>query len=194
MSLLGCTLVAYHGRVIIPESLREDLVDWYHQNLVHPGPERQFKTMRQALYWLSMETFIAKQLKTCLVCKRAKVHGGKQDYGLLPPRSLKTVNPWDLVHVDLIGPYDGDGYGITMIDHATRWLEIGVQPDKESRTTAESFDRGWLCRYPRPRQVIHDTGPEFTGNEFQELLKSYGIEAKPITVKNSLFANAFTWN
>ncbi|OWY98511.1 Pol Polyprotein [Phytophthora megakarya] len=81
MSLLGCTLVAYHGRVIIPESLREDLVDWYHQNQVS---ERQFKTMRQALYWPNMETFIAKQLKKCLVCKRAKVHDGKQDYGLLP--------------------------------------------------------------------------------------------------------------
>ncbi|OWZ04540.1 LOW QUALITY PROTEIN: hypothetical protein PHMEG_00023540 [Phytophthora megakarya] len=72
-----------------------------------------------------------------------------------------------------------------MIDQATRWLEVGVQPDEESLTTAESFDREWLCRYPIPRKVVHDQGPEFTGEEFQELLRSYGITAKPITAKNS---------
>eukprot|EP00644_Phytophthora_capsici_P005341 jgi/Phyca11/96236/e_gw1.1.1686.1 len=71
-----------------------------------------------------------------------------------------------------------------MIDQATRWLEVGVQSNKESLTTAESFDREWLCRYPRPRKVIHDKGPEFTGKEFQELLRSYGIKAKTITAKN----------
>ena len=68
-----------------------------------------------------------------------------------------------------------------MIGQATRWLEVAVQPNKESITTAESFDREWLCRYPRPRQVVHDQGLEFTGEEFQELLRSYGLKSKPIT-------------
>ncbi|KAG6611400.1 Pol Polyprotein [Phytophthora cinnamomi] len=183
MPLLGCTLVAYQKRVIVPDSLRDDMIGWYHQNLGHPASERQFKTMRHTLYWPSMETTITKYIKKCITCKRAKVHGGKQDYGLLPPRTMKTVNPFDIVHVDLIGPYEGF-YGITIIDQATRWLEVGVQPDKESLTSAESFDREWLCRYPRPLQVVHDKGSEFTGEEFQELLRSYGIKAKPITTKN----------
>ena len=93
------------------------------------------------------------------------------------------MNPWDVVHVDLIGPYDGY-YGITIIDQATRWLEVGVQLDQNILTTAESFDCEWICRYPRPVQVIHDLGAEFTGEEFQELLQSYGIKSKPITAKN----------
>ncbi|OWZ02754.1 Pol Polyprotein [Phytophthora megakarya] len=140
--------------------------------------------MRHTFYWSSMESTIAGFVHQCVVCKRAKLHGGKQDYGLLPPRTTKTVNPFDVVHVDLIGPYEGSGYGITMIDQATRWLEVGVQLNKESLTTAESFDREWLCRYPRPRKVVHDQGTELTGEEFQELLRSYGIKAQPITAKN----------
>ena len=80
----------------------------------------------------------------------------------LPPRTLKTVNPFDVVHVDLIGP--DDGYcGITIIDQSTRWLEVGIQTDKSALTTAESFDCEWLCRYPRPRDVVHDQGTKFTG-------------------------------
>ncbi|OWZ03089.1 Pol Polyprotein [Phytophthora megakarya] len=182
--LLGCTLVAYQKRVIVPDTLRDDMIGWYHQNLGHPASERQFKTMRHTLYWPSMETTIAKFIKKCVTCKRSKIHGGKQGYGLLPTRTMKNVNPFDIVHVDLIGPYEGNFYGITIIDQATRWLEVAILPDKESLTTAESFDREWLCRYPRPQKVVHDKGPEFTGNEFQELLRSYGIKAKPITTKN----------
>ncbi|KAG1693513.1 hypothetical protein DVH05_023278 [Phytophthora capsici] len=58
MPLLGCSLVAYHGRVIFLESLQEDLVDWYHHNLAHPGSERQFKTIR----WLGFDTVAPQQL------------------------------------------------------------------------------------------------------------------------------------
>lgn len=138
--------------------------------------------MRKSLHWPAMEASIIKRVNLCLTCKRAKVHGGKQDYGLLPPRTLKTVNPWDVVDVDLIGPYDGY-YGITIIDPATCWLEVGVQPDKKRLTTAGSFDREWICRYPRPVQVVHDLGAELIGEEFQELLQSYGIKSKTITAK-----------
>ncbi|KAE9337053.1 hypothetical protein PF008_g12731 [Phytophthora fragariae] len=48
--LLGCTLVVYHKRVIAPESLRDDLISWYHQNLGRPATERQFKAIRQTFY------------------------------------------------------------------------------------------------------------------------------------------------
>ena len=113
-----------------------------------------------------MEAAITKDAKDCLICKKAKVHGGKQDYGLLPPRTLKTLNPFDTIHVDLIGPYEDGHYGFTMIDHATIWLEVGIQNDKTSLTKAENFECEWLCRYPRPVKVIHDLGTEFTGETF----------------------------
>ncbi|KAL0590426.1 hypothetical protein ABG067_001672 [Albugo candida] len=82
-----------------------------------------------------------------------------------------------------------------MIDQETRWLEAGVQTNKLTLTTAESFDRELKCRYPRQRQVIHDQGTEFTGAEFQELLSSYGIKDKPITSTNpkrTLYKSNFT--
>lgn len=65
-----------------------------------------------------------------------------------------------------------------MIDQATRWLEVGIQPNRLSLT------REWLCRYPRPYRVINDQGMEFMGQEFQEMLTNYAIKSKPITSKN----------
>jgi hypothetical protein len=47
----------------------------------------------------------------------------------------------------------------------------------------------WFCRYPRPRAAIFDNSTEFS-SEFLELLRSYGVSAKPITIEN-LQTNAF---
>ncbi|POM60314.1 Gag-pol fusion protein [Phytophthora palmivora] len=101
--------------------------------------------------YVRMEPTIARFVKKCIIFKRAKLHGGKQDYGLLSPRTMKTVNPFDVVHVDLVGPYEGQGYGITMIDQASRRLEVGVLPNKDSLTTAESFDRNQAIRVKNPQ-------------------------------------------
>eukprot|EP00644_Phytophthora_capsici_P007432 jgi/Phyca11/111805/e_gw1.21.610.1 len=131
--------------------------------------------MRHTFYWPNMVPTIAKFVMSASLASVL----GKQYYGLLPPRAMKMVNPFGVVHADLIGPYEGQGYGITMIEQATRWLEVGVQSNKESLTTAESFDRECLCRYPRPRKVIHGKGLEFTGEEFQELLRTTVLKQNP---------------
>ena len=75
-------------------------------------------------------------------------------------------------------------HALTIIDVGRGWTEIHSIPNKESSTISRIFDDEWLCRYPRPRRVIYDAGGEFTGNEFTELLDSYGIEKKPVTIKN----------
>jgi transposase InsO family protein len=112
------------------------------------------------------------------------MHGGRQHYGEIPlKKSSTTINPFDEVHVDLIGPYEGF-YAMTIVESQFRWLEVSIQENKTSKLTAENFDITWLCRYPRPLRVIHDVGSEFVGNEFHELLQSYGIKSKPITTKN----------
>ena len=136
LTLLGCTLVAYEKQVMISDTLQEDLISWYHQNLGHSASDRQNKTMRPIFYWPGMSSAIERFIRTCVTCKREKLHGGKQQHGLLPPRMLQSAKPFDVVHVDLIGPHKHGKYGITIIDHATRWLEVGVQGNKEAVTTA----------------------------------------------------------
>lgn len=73
---------------------------------------------------------------------------------------------------------------LTMLDACTNWIELALIPTANSKSCAIRFDTDWLCRYPCPTEVGHDNGPEFIGEEFQELLISYGIKSKPTTVKN----------
>ena len=71
-----------------------------------------------------------------------------------------------------------------MIDPATRFLELHAVDNKKSFSAARKVDSQWLCRYPRPRDVMHDHGNEFLGSEFKELLESYDLDPNMITVKN----------
>ena len=88
-----------------------------------------------------------------------------------------------------------------MIDPATSWFEIielslssvtvnregkeiiEVIIDKLPASVANLFNKQWLSRYPRAKNVIYDNRSEFKLN-FQALCKSYGLVRKPTTVKN----------
>ncbi|GMF57006.1 unnamed protein product [Phytophthora fragariaefolia] len=103
---LGVVLLHHHKKIVVPESLRQDLVEMYHSYLLHPGADKQYHTM-STFWWPGMEKDVTDFVKACRDCKRAKLHG-----------------------------------------------------------------------------VVHDRGPEFTGDEFQALLKSMAIKDKPIRAKN----------
>lgn len=181
---LGVVLLHYRKKVVVPLALRKNLIEMYHAYLLHPGGEKQHHTM-STFWWPGMEEEIKKFVKSCIDCKKAKLHGGKQKFGHLPPTpATNNDHPFDVVHVDLVGPIAEDFYCLTAIEQQFRWLEVIMQKGKTSKTTAISFERVWLCRYPRPKQVIHDLGSEFTGDEFQELLQTMAIKSKRITAKN----------
>ena len=88
-----------------------------------------------------------------------------------------------------------------MIDPATGWFEIMELPnaectyvrkgqeiieviiDKSSATVSHLFNKSWLSRYPRSKNIIYDNGSEFKLH-FEALCDSYGLKCKPTTIKN----------
>ncbi len=114
-------------KVIIPTSLCQRAVKWYHHYLQHPGHSRLKETMRSVMHWKGVRTTIRRHIKSCRSCQVNKRHS--QKYGHLPPK-LAITTPWKTLCVDLIGPYtlkgkDGssiDFMCLTMINPATSGL------------------------------------------------------------------------
>ena len=77
---------------------------------------------------------------------------------------------------------------VTMIDVATRWIEILPYSNNKSNIVLFIFNREWICCYPRPRIIIFDNGTNFS-SEFHELLLSFGTTPRQ-TIKNPQ-ANSF---
>jgi len=183
--------------IYVPVSLRASLLQWYHLTLQHPGVKRMQATLKENFYWPGVDAAVENLVKNCDTCQRCKLTAVKK-YGKIPLPADSKLTPWEEVHVDLIGPWDvrynsSDAPGkstiekihaLTIIDKATGWPEFSAIRNKSSLHIALMFDSCWLSRYPRPARVVFDNGTEFVGQEFQELLESYGIKPVNTTVRN----------
>ena len=182
-------LYCKEDRIFVPRRLREEIMEYYHEILMHPGQNRTYASMKSHFWWPKMKKEVEDKVAKCATCSSWK-RGGKE-YGKLPTKT-PDAKPWETVCVDLIGPYPikGDNYdngkfwALTIIDPVLGWFEMVPTTEKSSKTIGELFDVTWLCRYPRPEFCIHDQGTEFTGPEFQLILRENGITPKPTTVKN----------
>ena len=79
------------------------MLDWYHFYLNHPGGSRLSKTIQEVCYWKLIDVQAELYSKFCKICKQFK--NINNIYGLLPPKNITELKPWDLLHVDLIFPY-----------------------------------------------------------------------------------------
>lgn len=178
------TVVKVHPitkKVLVPTQLQQQLVQTYHDLLIHPGAATMKNTIAQVFHWDGMETDIRKFVDKCITCLKAK-HPTTR-YGLLPPKTVE-VWPWYEIAVDSIGPYGKKGFrALTIIDTSTRLVEILPALDATSAEAAYLMDRYWFARYPRPARCVHDGGSEFK-MEFAELLDSYGVERIVTTTRN----------
>ena len=189
----GPDLIFCKTKIAVPDTLLDRIITWYHELLNHPGVERTYKTISQHFYARGMEARVRTLVRRCSGQKNKQV---TRNYGHVPPTN-QSYEPWECVQADLFGPWkfkDIDGIdreikAVSFIDVATRWTELHEYGSKTSENISLIFDQEWLNRYPRPRQVIYDNGTEFT-TEWNEMLDSYGIIAKPKTIKNPQ-ANSF---
>ena len=196
------TLTAFHGgedqeidlitrdeKIVIPEQLQRRVVEWYHTFLCHPGETRTEQTIRQHFSFKGLKPMVHDVCSKCSICQKSKKHTKK--YGLLPEKEAEA-NPWEVLCVDLIGPYTVTKnrsekltlWCCTMIDPATGWVEIVKIDTKSADNIINVVDQAWLSRYPWPVKVISDRGGEFMKEFKQTLEDMYGIKKSTITTRN----------
>ena len=130
-------LIVKHGKIVVPQPLQQRTIDWYHNNLCHPGVVRTENTIRQHYTWRNLSQMVKDTVQKCPTCQKNKRSDKK--YGHLPEKEAEAT-PWDKLCVDLIGPYKMRQRGkktltlwaVTMIDPVTGWFEMRQIKDKKS--------------------------------------------------------------
>ncbi len=184
-------LTTRDGKILVPASLRERMVEWYHEILCHPGEDRTEETIAQHFAWKGMRNTVRRICRTCDACQRTKKN--KKLYGILPPKAAE-YKPWETLCVDTVGPYkikhkesgkELELWAVTMIDPATGWFEIAEVPGtKRADIVANVVEQRWLTRYPWPTKVVMDRGPEFMA-EFRAMLQEdYAVSVSTSTKRN----------
>ena len=131
-----------NGKIYVPKILRAEVLDLYHLFLCHPGITRLQMTISQTMTWEGLAKECKYHVKTCDICQTSKKSTRK--YGKLPEK-LAEATPWELLCVDLVGPYtvtidkstERTLHAMTFIDLATGWFEVCAVPDKKSGTMSQ---------------------------------------------------------
>jgi hypothetical protein len=175
-------------RIVIPDSLLDHIIHWYHLSLNHAGMSNLIGTISQHHFHRNLKDRVEYLVNTCETCLRYKPL--TRGYGELPSKTAPLA-PWNEVAIDLIGPWtlqvqdqQHQFRALTCIDPVTNLTELIRIESKESLHVSQLFANCWLSRYPRPNRCVHDNGGEFTGFPFQELLRQHHIKDVPTTVKN----------
>jgi hypothetical protein len=133
--------------------------------LCYPGETRTEQTIRQHYTWENLRKTLHDLCTKCHTCQLTKK--GSKKYERLPEK-FAEIDPWDVLYLDLIGPYKIERknknkkplilWALTMTDPATSWFEMKEIKTKAADTVSNMLEQAWLTRYPWSTQTRFDRG------------------------------------
>ena len=91
-------------KIWLPASLRQILLEWYHGTLQHPGSRRLEESVRANFTCPGIGNLCKEITGKCEICSEMKLTNVVKD-GKIPLRDDKVIKPWELLSVDLCGPW-----------------------------------------------------------------------------------------
>jgi transposase InsO family protein len=92
----------------------------------------------------------------------------------LASRSTKDQYDWERIHVDFLGPMDGN-YFFVLIDAYSKRPEVFKMKDIRTEPTINKL-RKTFARYGLPRTIVSDNGLQFTKQEFEKYVERHQIK------------------
>ncbi|KAJ9522419.1 hypothetical protein QJQ45_008293 [Haematococcus lacustris] len=163
-------------KLVPPPAVRDQHITTMHASNGHLGVRRTTAMLLYSYWWPGVHADVARVLKSCHVCDRARASFNLRDAQLSPLPVASLFYRWG---VDLAGPlprtHRGNEYLMVCIEHLTNHVELVPIPDRLASTTAYHFNHQVLGRFGASAEVVTDGGREFKG-EFADLLLRYLID------------------
>lgn len=156
------------SHVVVPIKLHNRVLADLH--LGHPGVVRMKHLARSYVWWPGIDGQIESQSKACQSCQ----HIQKAPCPAPLHPWVWPAHPWERIHVDFAGPFEGHMYFI-VVDAHSKWPEVSIM---DSTTTSKTIQvlRGLFSHYGVPNVIVSDNGPQFCAEEFSLFLKANGVQ------------------
>lgn len=166
-----------HWRVWIPEALQSTVISAFHSNTLmgHAGIRKTYGKLEQRVYWPNLRRDVQRYVNHCLVCQQSK----RALLPKVPASSFQVNSPWDLVTIDLMGPYkkgvNQSTHLLVIVDYFSRFVEM--YPLRATRSEV-IIQKLWdtFCRWGTPRYLLSDNATQFTSNLYMNWCASLGIK------------------
>ena len=160
-------------QVVLPATLRNDVLQALHNDHGHQGLERTDQLVRKRCYWPRMTNFISEWIQKCDWCTLAKYKKV-----ITPLGTISATAPLDVVAIDftVVEPAsDGRENILVITDVFTKWTVAVPTRDQKATTVARVLSREWFSRYGAPKRLHSDQGRDFEGRVVRALCQVYGV-------------------
>ena len=180
------TLIAPPGReeyprLVLPPSARPRVIQRAHMEVGHQGLRKTLDRLQETYKWPGQRQDVYEVLCRC---GRCVVNRARRDRP--PPTDMPIAQyPGQLVGMDMCGPFPisqlGNKYILTLIDHATGWVEVKPLPNKTAAGILHYLESEYIPRYGPPEAMITDRGLEFRNELVSGYLRKLGVDLRHTT-------------
>ena len=159
---------------IIPSSYQSVLLNQYHIQAGHLGPDKTATRIRQVGYWFGMLQDIDHYCKECIICQASKSSAPQK----APLINVPIGKPWEMVAVDILQvPLSSrnNQYLLVIQDYFTKWAEAILLPNQTANRITSELIRVF-SNYGLPDILHIDQGRNFERSILRQTLEAFGIK------------------
>ena len=155
-------------RVWIPKKFQEALMKIFHSDILsaHLGIRKTYLKLEQRVYWEGMRKDVTNFVRRCIKCQESQLPKTPLTTGT----SLVPEYPWDVISIDLMGPFPRGSnqhtHLLVVVDNFSKFIEIIGLRKTNAGTIIEKL---WslFCRWGLPKTIISDNATQFSGKEYR---------------------------
>ncbi|XP_016417783.1 uncharacterized protein K02A2.6-like [Sinocyclocheilus rhinocerous] len=154
--------------VIIPPSLRKPVLQQLHVG--HCGMVRMKELARSYFWWPGLDGDIEGKARSCPSYQQVR---NEPQLAPIHPCDWPET-PWQHVHVDFAGPFEGKML-LIVVDAHSKWPEVAVMHSTTAEKTVVKLEE-MFSHFGYLEQLISDNGPQFISHEFAVFLQWCGVQ------------------
>ena len=159
-------LIVRGNRVVIPTSLRPEMLDRLH--LGHQGITGTLQRARRAVYWPKIQDEITEMVQGCEPCQ---IHGNKKTRA--PMRQISAKRPMEVLSTDIMD-FKRQPALVTIDCYSGYILLDPMRSQTASVVVARLNDN--IRKFGLAEKILSDNGPCFKADKFSEYCEIMEIE------------------
>ena len=162
-------------RLCVPQSLRREILEEYHDNDHHPGIAKTHYNCRSQCYWRDMLKDVKAHINECTICAQAKYSNNTrvmEGHLVFPPKAGHTYA------IDIVGSLPKAGLYQKILVIVCTFSRFTTAVPLQAGTSAEVINalEKVLPLIGYPEQIVSDNAGNFTSELFLNYLKKMKIE------------------